>query len=577
MKTLYHNQTLPNMTAYRPELSGTRGAVSSNSAYVTEAGLEILQQGGNAIDAAVAASLALGVVDPFNSGIGGGCFAVYYSAKDRDYFALDARGKAPAKAWPEMFLGEDGQPSAALTENSGRPVATPAMYRAYEQLLQKHGTMTLAQVSAPAIRLAREGFRAGFVYARATETAYASFACEHYPGFKELYTDNGEPRAAGTLIKNPELADTMELVAKNGVDWFYNGPIAEEFAAAAQKYGGVIEAEDLKYTTATFRKPVRGTYRGYEIISMPPPSSGGVHLIQMLNVLENFDLASMGQNSAQTTHIIAETMKMMFADRSVAMGDPECMTVQTERLISKAYARELAERIDMTHAQEYAPSEGIEAIANCGCTTNFTVQDRFGNVLAMTQTIRNWFGCGIPVVGRGFVLNNNMADFSAKSGALTSQGLAYGSANAVAANKTPLSSMCPVLLVKDGVPFVSMGSAGGPRIISSNLQVMVNIMEHGMMMEQAIRSPHICCLTKKQGIEMEYAYSPDTLHLLEKMGHEIHLVPKYGVVKGFTNGIMKVDDRFYPAGTWRTLGSGGAVLDDNTICIDGEIFMSNLR
>lgn len=339
----------------------------------------------------------------------------------------------------------------------------------------------------------------------------------------------------------------------------------------------MIEAEDLRNTTATFRKPIRGTYRGYEIISMPPPSSGGVHLIQMLNVLENFDLAAMGQNSAKATHILTETMKMMFADRSVAVGDPDFMTVQTDKLISKGYARTLAEKIDMDRAQEYAPTEGIEAVSNCGCTTNFTVQDRFGNVLAMTQTIRNWFGCGIPVAGRGFILNNNMADFSARSGYLTSQGLAYGSANSVEANKTPLSSMCPVILAKDGVPFVSLGSAGGPRIISSNLQVMVNIMEHGMMMEQAVRSPHICCLTQKQGIEMEFAYSPDTIRLLEEKGHVIRLVPKYGVVKGFTNGIMRLDGRFYPAGTWRTLGSGGAVLDDNTICIDGETFLKTLQ
>lgn len=574
MERLYLGKRLPNMTAYRPEISGTQGAVSSNCSYVTEAGLEILKKGGNAIDAAVAASLTLGVVDPYNSGIGGGCFAVYYSAKDRDYYALDARGKAPAKAWSEMFLGEDGQPDAAYTENSGRPVATPAMYRAYEQMLRKHGTMTLAQVSEPAIRLARYGFRTGFVYARATETGYASYACEHYPGFKELYTNNGEPRKIGDLVTNPDLADTMEQVAKNGVDWFYNGPIAEEFAAAAQKFGGVIEASDLKNTEAVYRKPIRGTYRGYEIISMPPPSSGGTHLIQMLNVLENFDLAAMGQNSADATHLIAETMKMMFADRSVAMGDPDFMTVQTEKLISKEYARELATRIKMDCAQEYAPSEGIEAIANAGCTTNFTVQDRFGNAVAMTQTIRNWFGCGIPVVGRGFLLNNNMADFSAKCGCLTSQGLAYGNANAVAASKTPLSSMCPVILAKDGVPFVTLGSAGGPRIISSNLQVMVNIMEHGMMMELAVRSPHICCLTKKQGIEMEYAYSPDTIRLLEEKGHYIKLVPQYGVVKGFTNGIMKLNDRFYPAGTWRTNGSGGVLTDSGATCIDGELFLN---
>lgn len=569
---LYLDKRMPSTGRYRPEISGTQGAVSSNNPYATRAGLEILRQGGNAIDAAVAISLTLGVVEPFNSGIGGGAFSLYYHKQDDHFYACDARGIAPANAYERMFLGEDGKPDSELTEFSGRAVATPAIYRAYEVMLQKHGTMTLEQVSQPAIRLARDGFRCGFLYARASEFKNADYAASHYRGFSELYRNRDNPRAFGELVRNPNLADTMEQVAEHGVDWFYNGPIAEEIVAAAQCNNGVLTMDDMANCHAVYRAPVRGSYRGYEIVSMPPPSSGGVHIIQGLNILENFDLAAMGHTSAESTHLIAETLKLMFADRSVAMGDPAFVRIDLKRLMSKEYAYELAQKIDLTHAQEFAPTHGIEAKDYDGCTTNFTVQDRFGNLLAQTQTIRNWWGCGVVVEGRGFVLNNNMADFSAKPGTQTSQGLAYGTANSVRPGKTPLSSMSPTILLKDGCPVMTIGSAGGPRIITSTLQAILNVIDFNLMPDAAIRAPMICALTKNQGLEMDAAFSPDTVVLLEKKGHRVEQVPSYAVIKGYVNGILKQHGRFFPAGTWRAEGGGGVLTDDFAICIDGFCF-----
>lgn len=569
----YLGRCVPAATMFRSEISGTQGAVSSNNPYATKAGLEILQKGGNAIDAAVAVSLALGVVEPFNSGIGGGAFSLYYYKADDRFFACDARGVAPAAAYEKMFLGENGEPDPMLTEYSGRAVATPAIYRAYEAMLAKHGTMSLAEVSEPAIRLAREGFRCGFLYARASETVNAEHSAKTYSGFAELYLNSGMPRKFGELIQNPDLARTMEQVAENGVDWFYNGPIADEIVAASRENLGVLTMNDMAACRAIYREPVCGNYRGNDIVSMPPPSSGGVHIIQALNILENFDLRAMGHCSANSTHLIAEALKLMFADRSVAMGDPAFVKINLDKLMSKEYAYELAQKIDMARAQEFAPTAGIEAKDYDGCTTNFTVQDRFGNLLAQTQTIRNWWGCGVAVPGRGFVLNNNMADFSAKAGVRTSQGLSYGSANAVRPGKTPLSSMCPTIILRNGQPFMTVGSAGGPRIITSTLQTILNVLEYDMMMDAAIRSPIICALTKDQGVEMDAGFSPDTVALLEQKGHRIIQLPSYGIVKGYVNGILERDGVFYPGGTCRGEGGGGGILtDDLAVCMDGFHF-----
>lgn len=568
----YLGREVADIAMYTPHVSGSRGAVSCNNPYAASAGLEMMKQGGNAIDAAVAVSLVLGVVEPYHSGIGGGCFHIVYHKESNEFFAVDARGVAPIHAYQDMFLDENGDVDLNLTEFSGRSVAVPAFYRAMDQVLKKYGTMTWEQVSGPAIRLCREGFKCGFAYARISNTPEAEHNKAEYEGFAELYLNDGKPREFGELVKNPELADTLEGVAKNGVDWFYNGPVADDIVRYVQKNKGVLVKEDLEQCAPIERKPVRGTYRGCDIISMAPPSSGGSHLIQMLNILEQFDLKEMGFHSAESTHVLAETMKLMFADRSVAMGDPDFVEVQVEKIISKEYAKELAAKIDRKTAKEYAPTEGIEAKEYRGCTSHFSVMDEAGNVFVQTQTIRNWWGCGVVIPGRGFIMNNTMADFSPKAGVRTTQGLAYGMANAVRPGKTPLSSMCPTIVMKDGEPILAVGSAGGPRIITSTLQLIINTLDYGMMMDRAVKTPHICCLTKEQGLELEGEFSPDTKALLEEKGHHIVETTDFGVLLVMPNGIMKKDGQFYPGGTSRVDGGGGVLTAAGTTAIDGLCF-----
>lgn len=558
---------------YKPHVSGSTGAVSSNNPYATQAGLEIMKQGGNAFDAAVAISLVLGAVEPYHSGIGGGCFHVFYDKKNDQFHSVDARGVAPIHAYQDMFLDEKGDVDLNLTEFSGRSVAVPALYRAMDNLLKNYGTMTWAQVSAPAIKLCREGFACGFAYARISNTPEAEHNKACYEGFEELYLNNGNPRSYGEIVTNPDLADTMEAVAEHGVDWFYNGPVADEMVAQVNKYQGLLCKEDLSGCSPKERTPVRGTYRGHDIISMPPPSSGGSHIIQMLNILENFDLKGMGFHSADSTHVITETMKMMFADRSVAMGDPDFVDVNVDKIISKEYAKELAAKIDMGQAKEYAPTEGIEAKEYRGCTSNFTVMDAYGNVLSQTQTIRNWWGCGVVIPGRGFIMNNTMADFSPKVGVRTTQGLAYGMANAIRPGKTPLSSMSPSIVMKDGKPLLSVGAAGGPRIITSTLQLIINSIDYGMMMDSAVKTAHMCCLTKEQGLELEEGFSPDTIRILKERGHNIKETGDFGVLLVMPNGIRCEDGVFYPGGTSRVDGGGGVLTKDGTMAVDGLCFL----
>ncbi|MEG0804010.1 MAG: gamma-glutamyltransferase, partial [Pygmaiobacter sp.] len=497
---------------------------------------------------------------------------VVYHKQSNQFYAVDARGVAPLGADQDMFLNEQGEVDLGLTECSGRAVTVPALYRAMDGLLKKFGTMSWEQVSAPAIRLCREGFPCGFQYARMTQGPEAKHHSAVYEGFGALYWTDGKPRCFGEIITNTELADTMEAVAKNGVDYFYNGPIADEIVSAVQQNNGVLVKEDLAGCAAKERTPVRGNYRGYDIISMPPPSSGGAHIIQMLNILENFDLAHMGFHSAASTHVIAETMKLMFADRSIAMGDPDFVDIPLEKILSKDYAKELAAKIDPAHAQEYTPTAGIEAKPYPGCTSHFSVMDELGNVVVQTQTIRSWWGCGVVVPHRGFVLNNSMADFSAKVGVRTTQGLAYGMANAVRPGKTPLSSMSPTIVMKDGAPFLAVGCAGGPLIITSTLQLILNVIDYGMMMDAAVRAPTMCSLRLDQGLLLEDGFSPDTMQLLSAKGHYLMAIDSFGELPVMPNGVLCLNGEFFPAGTCRTDGGGGALTKFNTIAMDGICF-----
>lgn len=564
---------VPGIGMYEPFPYGTKGGVASNEPLAAKAGLEMLKHGGNAFDAACAASLVLSVVEPHHSGIGGGCFQVFYHKESNQVFTVDARGVAPLAATEDMFLDENGDVDPNLTEYSGRPVAVPALYRAMDDLLKKYGTMTWEQVSAPAIKLAREGFPCGFVMASATETDIADHNRDCYEGFSEYYLKDGKPLRFGEIVKLPDLADTMEQVAKNGVDWFYNGPVADDIVAVVQKNKGVLQKEDLVNCAPKAREAVRGTYRGYEIASMAPPSSGGSHIIQMLNIFENFDIGKMGFHSADTIHVMAETMKMMYADRSVAMGDPDFVQVQMEKIISKEYAKELAAKIDMTKAQDFAPTAGIEAKEYPGCTTNFSIMDQFGNAISQTQTVRNWWGCGVVVKGRGFLMNNTMADFSPKVGVKTSQGLSYGEANAVRLGKTPLSSMSPTLVLKDGEPFLAVGAAGGGRIITGTLQVIMNAIDFGMSMSMAVKAPQLCCLSHEQTLELEPGFSPDSIKILAERGHKITDMEPGTELLLMPNGVMQQGGVFFPAGTSRTDCGSGVLTEFGTCAVEGIQFV----
>lgn len=566
------DRTKPMHSFYRPFIMGNNGGVSSNNYYATKAGLEILAKGGNAADAAVAVSLVLGVTEPYHSGIGGGCFSLYYDSKTGKRLALDARGLAPKEAYRDMYLDADGNVDETWEWFDGKAVAAPQLYRALERLNSEYGTMSMAELARPAIELAREGFTCNFLYEYAMNHPLCGHAAKHSEYFKKVYMKDGEKYAFGEKIVNPDLAKTMEMVAENGVDWFYNGPVAEKMAECVRKRDGILTKEDLSGCTAKERPVVCGNFLGYDIVSMSPPSSGGSHIIQMLNILENFDLKAMGHNSADYLHVLCETIKLMFADRSVAMGDPDYVKVDVERIISKAYGAECAARIKMDCAQEYAAAEGIEAKEYEGNTTHFSIIDKDGNMIAQTQTVRSYWGSGVMCDGYGFVMNNAMSDFSAKAGVLTTQGLVYGTANGIEGGKTPLSSMTPALVFKDGKPLMSVGAAGGPRIITGTLQLLLNVLAFDMNLDEALQAAYINCLTGPQGFEYEPWITPDTIKILEERGHKLAPCGRGNLLSTMVNGVMVWEGRYQVCGNNRHDGCGGILMKDGRIAFEGIAF-----
>ena len=570
--TFIFNRPKPDHSFYRPFIMGTNGGISSNSYYATKAGLEVLAKGGNAADAAIAVSLVLGVTEPYNSGIGGGCFTLYYDNKTKQFLSLDARGAAPIKAFRDMYLDENGNVDITWEEFDGKSVAAPQLYRALEKLNKEYGTMSFEELSQPAIKLAREGFTANFDYIFSLARPTCDHAAKHSEYFKKAYMNNGEKYKFGDKITNPDLADTMEKVAINGIDWFYNGDVADMMVKCVGQRDGVLTKEDLEKCTAKIRPVVRGNFLGYDIVSMSPPSSGGSHLIQMLNILENFDIKGMGHNSADYLHVLCETIKLMFADRSVAMGDPDYVKVDVERIISKEYARECAARIKMDIAQNFAPAEGIEAKEYDGNTTHFSIIDKDGNMIAQTQTVRSNWGSGVMCDGYGFVMNNAMSDFSAKAGVLTTQGLSYGSANGIEGGKTPLSSMTPTLVFKDGKPVMSVGSAGGPRIITGTLQLLLNVLAFDMDIDEALQAAYINCLTLRQGFEYESWITPDTVRILESRGHIMSPCGKGSVISTMVNGVSYNGEWFQTCSNNRHDGCGGTLMKDGRMAFSGISF-----
>lgn len=551
----------------KPVAHGSMGAVSCNNIYATRAGLEILNKGGNAFDAAVAVSLTLSVVEPHHSGIGGGCFSLLYDAKTGKTEGIDGRGIAPAKATADLFI-KDGEVQDEWKDLGGQSVALPGLLKTMDIVLKKYGTMTLKDVAAPAIRCARNGFGTSYTGALTMYDNSVERKMRLSEAFRKLYLkEDGSFYRFGEIQKNQEIADLLENIAEQGVDYFYKGKVAKQIVDLINDRGGCFDVSDMESYEPKFREPVKTTYRGYEVAAFAPPS-GGCALVEMLNILENYDVRSMGHNTAASIHALTESMKLGFADRSVALGDPDFVNVDVERLTSKKFAHE---RFTLAgeKAGEFASADGIEAKQYPGNTSHFVVMDKDGNAFSQTQTIRDWFGCGIVVDGLGFVLNNAMSDFSAAVGAMTSQGLAYGNANAIQGGKTPLSSMSPSMVFKDGKPFLAIGAAGGPRIITGTLQGIVNAIDFDMTPEQLVNAPYINCLTRAQGLEVEYGISGDTRKILEEMGHKIVPVPVDQAMSTMLNSVMCIDGEFYAAGTKRVDGCGGALLPGGHIVLEG--------
>jgi gamma-glutamyltranspeptidase/glutathione hydrolase len=521
-----------------PKPVWTKGAVASVHPLATEAGLNALKRGGNAVDAAIATAVTLGVVDGHNSGLGGGCF-VLIRAMDGLVTAIDARETAPALATRDMYL-RDGKVDDEASKTGALAPATPGALAGYALALEKHGKLSLADILLPAAKLAEEGFPIDAVYARKLESVkedLAKFSASKALFFKE----GGSLLCEGDLLKQPDLARTLRAVAEHGVDWFYGGELAEKVDAWMKENGGVLRKEDFARYEAKLRVPLRTGYRGYEILGFPPPSSGGVHVAQILNVLETFDLAAKSPMDRQ--HIIAEAMKLAFADRAHWLGDPDFAKVP-RGLISTEYAAALAARIDPSKATT-VPSHGEPPKAQEDIfgdtlkhTTHLSAADAEGNWVALTQTVNTAFGSKVIVPGTGVILNDEMDDFAVAPGVPNAFKLVGAEANAIAPGKRPLSSMSPTIVLEgdDGDPILSIGAAGGPTIISQTLQNLVNILDLKMGVGDAIAAPRLHHQWSPDELRIEKGFGEEIIKALRERGHTVKESGSAGI--GVSQGVM---------------------------------------
>jgi len=496
------------------------GMVSSESSLASDVGVEVLRKGGNAVDAAVAVGFALAVTMPNSGNIGGGGFMVLHDGRTGKDTAIDFREMAPAAATRDMYLDASGNviPDKSLFTQAA--IGVPGTVAGLTYALEHYGTMKRADLVAPAVRLATNGFPVG-------ETLAGLFRVEHdhlvrWEGTRKVFEHGGKLPVTGELLRNPDLGKSLALIGRDGAKAFYDGPIGAAIAAEAKAHGGLITTADLKNYKVVERVPVRGNYRGYEIVSMPPPSSGGVHVVQILNILQNFPLRDWGHNSARTIHVMAEAEKRAYADRSEYLGDPDFVNVPVKGLTSPAYARSLADQIDLAHATPSAQIKpGRPQPYESDQTTHYVVADAHGSVVSVTYTLNTNFGSGIVASGTGILLNNQMDDFSAKPGVPNAYGLVGGDANAVGPRKRPLSSMSPTIVLKDGKPWLITGSPGGARIITTTLQVLVNMIDFGMNPAEAGSAVRFHDQWLPDELRIERGLSPDTIALLRGMGHTV--------------------------------------------------------
>ncbi|MEE4012890.1 gamma-glutamyltransferase [Roseibium sp. FZY0029] len=523
---------------FQPE-TAQNGMVASQEAVASRVGVDILKKGGNAVDAAIATGFALAVTLPRAGNLGGGGFMMIHLAEGGETKALDYREKAPDAAFKDMFLGEDGEPDNEKSRFSGLAVGVPGTVAGFAEAFEKHGSgkLTWAELVTPAIDLAENGIEVTPDLA-ASLTASAKRLLKDPATAAIFYKTGGLPFVPGETLKQADLAATLKVIADTGAAGFYTGEIAEKIAQKVQAAGGGMTKDDLAGYKPVWREPVTGSYRGYEIASMPPPSSGGVHIVQILNMLQDYPLAEYGPNSADSIHVMAETMRRAYADRSKYLGDPDFVEVPVKGLTDPAYAAELVKTIKMdaaTPSVDVKPGDPFPYESNQ--TTHFSVVDKDGNAVSNTYTLNFSYGVGLTADGTGVLLNNELDDFSAKPGVPNAYGLVGGTANAVEGGKRPLSSMSPTLVFKDGKLFLATGSPGGSRIITTTLQIILNVVDHGMNIAEATAAPRIHNQWLPDEIRIEEGLSPDTIRLLEERGHKVEVKN----AMGSTQSIMLVD------------------------------------
>ncbi|WP_019614976.1 gamma-glutamyltransferase [Psychromonas ossibalaenae] len=538
-------------TAIHHPVWAKHGMVSTQEALATKIGVDILKQGGNAVDAAVAVGYALAVTLPRAGNLGGGGFMLLYLAEQKRAVAIDYREKAPAKAFRDMYLDKDGKVNKQLSRHHGLAVGTPGTVMGLESARKKYGTLSRKELMAPAIRLAKEGF----VVSSDLENSLTAMKqrLSVWPDTKKIfYKTDGSTYKTGERLIQSDLAASLQRISDKGTDGFYHGYTAEKIEKSVTEAGGIISQADLKSYQAVERQPVTGTYRGYQVLSMPPPSSGGVHIVQMLNMLENYPLAEMGHNSADSIHIMAEAMRRAYADRSLYLGDSDFVNVPVKALTNKSYAQDLSKTINLSRASlssDIAPGKIQPYESNE--TTHFSIIDKWGNSVSNTYTLNFSYGSGMVAQGTGILLNNEMDDFSAKPGSANGYGLIGGEANAVEGNKRPLSSMTPTILLKDNQPYLITGTPGGSRIISTTLQIILNVVDYQMNIAEASAAVRIHHQWLPDYIRIEKGLSTDTIELLEKKDHKV----KVQAAMGSTQTIMKSENGVYGASDPRKPGA----------------------
>ncbi len=506
--------------------------VASVHELASRAGTEIMQAGGNAVDAALATGFALAVVYPQAGNLGGGGFMLIRTADGRANF-IDYREKAPAAATANMYLDARGNVVADASLAGYRAIGVPGSVAGLAYAEKKYGKLTLARVMAPAIKLAREGFP--LAWEDAQDLRNDKYLA-NFPESRRIFLRNGNYYQTGEILRQPELARTLERIAGNPDD-FYHGAMARELAASVQKGGGLITAEDLAHYEVKEREPIHGTYRGYEIISAPPPASGGVALVEMLNILEGYDLAKLGNRSAEAVHLTLEAFRRAFFDRAEFLGDPDFTKIPVAQLIDKRYASAWRETIDPKHAsisknlhrpqifseleQNAALHAQPLAVLDAPHTTHYSVIDPDGNAVSVTTTLNDDFGSRVTAEGLGFLLNDEMDDFASKPGAPNLYGLVQGPANAIGPGKRPLSSMTPTIVLKDGKLFLVLGSPGGSRIITTVANILMGVADYGMNIQESVNASRFHNQWLPDVSNVEQWFSPDTVRILGQMGHKI--------------------------------------------------------